>query len=270
MIRLILVVFFVVSLFSKGYSQSDLSEYSFVVVPDSFEFLNQRDEYQLNSLTKHLFNRNGFHAFLNTELPDVRRCDGLWADVEGSPGFVYTRIVVILKDCNGNEVYRSIEGTSKIKAYNRTYQDALRKAFRSITALNVQQKEIRLYGEEKESKDVQIQDIPIKAKPISEITSPKAEPDLPKINIVLPKEKFSSYNREGSTYLLRKTASGYSLYQETNVTAEGLKLVGEIEINTANIRFKTPDGAMYKAAFDATENLYIYINTEPEIYTKTL
>jgi len=56
-------------------------------------FLHEDDQFQLNSLTKFLLNKHGFNALFNTEVPDnVRRCDGLWAEVLKTSGLVYTNL----------------------------------------------------------------------------------------------------------------------------------------------------------------------------------
>ena len=39
----------------KGFSQQTVNDYSFIEVPELFEFLRGKDQYQLNSLTKFLF-----------------------------------------------------------------------------------------------------------------------------------------------------------------------------------------------------------------------
>ncbi|MCW9036651.1 hypothetical protein [Altibacter sp.] len=113
----------------EGNAQKNISDYPYVVVPAFFEFLKEPDQYQMNSLTKFLLNKEGLNAVFETELPNIPRCDALWADVELSPGFIWTRTYVILKDCNGNEVYRSGEGRSKFKEYKKAFQHSLRNAF---------------------------------------------------------------------------------------------------------------------------------------------
>ena len=82
-------------------AQKSLSEYSFVVVPDTFDFLSEDNQYQLNDMTKFFLDKNGFNAYYFNELPRVDNCDGLWADVESISGFTRTKIIVVLKDiCN--------------------------------------------------------------------------------------------------------------------------------------------------------------------------
>ncbi|WP_339832414.1 hypothetical protein [uncultured Altibacter sp.] len=86
----------------------------------------------MNSLTKFLLNKKGLTAVFETELPNIPRCDVLWADVEMAPGFIWTRAAVVLKDCKGNEVYRSEKGRSKFKEYKKAFQHSLRNAFKTF------------------------------------------------------------------------------------------------------------------------------------------
>ncbi len=141
----VLALFFLTTL--NTYSQKTPSDYSFVVVPDRYDFLFEKDQYQLNSLTKFLFNKHGFNAYFNTELPNISRCDGLWADVIRDDGFVWTRLTVVLNDCDGNEVYRSAAGRSKLKEYKKAYYEAMRGAFESIQGEEFQQPEPKVFAD---------------------------------------------------------------------------------------------------------------------------
>jgi len=96
--RFYLIAFFYITITNLGFSQKSLSDYSYVVVSEQFEFQKEKDKYELNSFTKFLFNKHGFHAFFDREVPvNVNRCDGLWAEAEGGPGFVYKKIVMGMK-----------------------------------------------------------------------------------------------------------------------------------------------------------------------------
>ena len=129
--------------FTNGYTQKTLSNYSYIVIPEQYDFLSEKDKYQINSLTKFLFNKYGFHAFFENELPEnFIICDGLKADVIKVRAVLYTKLQIVINDCHGNEVYRSAEGRSKIKEFNKVFNDALRKAFANIIGLEVNQKEI--------------------------------------------------------------------------------------------------------------------------------
>jgi len=141
--RIFLIVIFLICYIPNSFSQKTLSDYSYVIVSEQFSFQDEKDKYELNSLTKFLFNKHGFHAYFNREVPsNVKRCDGLWADAEGSPGFIYTKLEVVLTDCNGKEVFRTAKGSSKVKDYKKAYYESMRKAFKSLESLRVNQKEI--------------------------------------------------------------------------------------------------------------------------------
>lgn len=141
MTRYALLLFFVFAFTANIQAQKVPSDFEYVVVPDQYSFLFEKDQFQLCSLTKFLFNKNGFNAYFATELPNVDRCAGLYADVIRDNGFVWTKLFVELRDCEGNLIFRSIEGRSKLKEYGKAYSEALRICFESIAALDVQQPE---------------------------------------------------------------------------------------------------------------------------------
>lgn len=228
-------------------SQQSMNDYSFVQVPDTFSFLYGADQHQLNSLTKFLFNKHGFNAYFSEELPNVRKCDGLYAEVEGTPGFIYTKITVVVKDCKGNELFRSAEGRSKEKEYKRAYHEALRSAFTSIADLGIQQKDILIDMETSEKEDK----ISVASKDDDSLES-----NLEVSN--LPTAKFSNYNKQGNSYLLRKTNEGYSLYQEVKAADDDLLLVGRLQISDGMLTYTNVMGTVYSARF--TNDLSLVIN----------
>src|SRR5690625_1735709 len=125
-------------------SQTSLNDYSFVLVPDRYDILGKKDQYLLNSMSVFYFEKSGFNVFEERLPGEVNPCDGLYADVEEESGFTSIRLQVVLKDCNGREIYRSQEGRSKFKEWDRRYQDALRNAFKSIELLHVKQQQVSL------------------------------------------------------------------------------------------------------------------------------
>ncbi len=136
------ILFFgLVTFFSVySYAQNNINNYKYVMVPEGYTFLSENDRYQLNSLTKFLFEKYGFKAFIRgTEYPDDMKnngCLGLMADVKKNSGLFLTKLFVELKNCNGNVVFTSKVGTSREKEFKRAYQEALRDAFQSIKNLN--------------------------------------------------------------------------------------------------------------------------------------
>lgn len=134
----ILILLIIGSLSTYG---QELNAYKYVIVPNKFGFLNADDEFQVNSLTKFLFNKYGFEAFIKgEELPDdintsTNNCNTLYADATSS-GFLSTKIVLTLADCMGKVVYTSPEGKSKIKEYKEAYHEAMRDAFADIAEMD--------------------------------------------------------------------------------------------------------------------------------------
>tara|TARA_B100000902_G_C27188609_1_gene852692 strand:+ start:206 stop:973 length:768 start_codon:yes stop_codon:yes gene_type:complete len=237
----LLVVFFCLSICFSSYSQKSLNDYAYVVISEQFEFQNQKDKYQLNSLAKFLFNKYGFNAFFNAELPaSVKRCDGLWVEAEGSPGFIITKIQLVLSDCNGNEVYRTKFGKSKIKDYKKAYYESMREAFDEFVSMDINQKEI-------ENNNLQLKETTLK-NPI----------DYSLTIANLPKSSYTSYTCLNKRFLLRKTTTGYTLYKEEIGANSDLILKGKITIKDSTIIFEDSQQKKLKVEFDEFYNLIIW------------
>ena len=225
---------------SISLAQKRLSDYSFVVVPDEFEFLSKANQYQLNDMAKYYLTKNGFNTYYFGELPSVDNCDGLWADVESINGFTRTKIMVVLKDCKGIEVYRSVPGASKQKEYKKSYQDALRKAFLSFKELDVQQKDVVVrpiaYDEPSEK-------APIIA--ASSNSNPESKSNRGPVN------KFNAYTYNAMPYLLKKVDGGYNVY---DASGADLILKGTIKDSENGYRAMVFD-ANYQCYFLENEDL---------------
>jgi hypothetical protein len=119
-----------------GYSQNTINNYKYVVVPEKFDFLKQNDQYSLNSLAKGLLAYKGFTVYFdNNELPGEvanNKCRALSADVLERKTMFTTSLTLLLKDCQGNIIFKSKEGKSREKEYRVAYSMALRDAFTSL------------------------------------------------------------------------------------------------------------------------------------------
>ncbi|NHA03533.1 hypothetical protein G7092_07000 [Mucilaginibacter sp. HC2] len=118
------------------YAQNTINNYKYVVVPEKFSFLKQNDQYGLNNLTKALLAEKGFTVYLdNNELPNEianNKCQALNAEVLEKSSMFTTSLTLLLKDCQGNIVFKSKEGKSREKEYRVSYNLALREAFTSL------------------------------------------------------------------------------------------------------------------------------------------
>jgi hypothetical protein len=102
--------------------------------------LKSADKYQLNSLTKFLFDKAGFTTlFTDDTYPKElanNGCLALKVVVEDNSSMFSTKMKIKLLDCHNIVVYTTKESRSKEKEYKKAYHDALRKAFEEIYDLN--------------------------------------------------------------------------------------------------------------------------------------
>ena len=132
-----ILLFLVLGCFS-GQSQTSLNNYKYVIVPESFPFLKEKDQYGLNTIAKSLLETTGFTAYFdNSGLPtDLanNKCNALNAEVVEKKSMFSTKLTLLLKDCKGNVVFKSKEGISREKEFGPSYRLALTDAFTSLTA----------------------------------------------------------------------------------------------------------------------------------------
>jgi hypothetical protein len=119
-----------------GYSQNTISNYKYILVPERFDFSRDDNQYGLNVTTKLLLEQKGFVAFINNEaLPPAlaaNKCNALKAEVVQKKSFFVTNLTLLLKDCQGNIIFKSKEGKSREKEFQPAYDEALRDAFSSL------------------------------------------------------------------------------------------------------------------------------------------
>jgi hypothetical protein len=119
-----------------GYSQNTLNSYRYVLVPAQFDFSKEDNQYGLNTTTKFLLEQKGFVAFVgDAGLPQAlaaNKCNALKVEVVQKKGLFVTNLTVLLKDCQGNILFKSKEGKSREKEYPVAYDMALRDAFSSL------------------------------------------------------------------------------------------------------------------------------------------
>ena len=221
-----------------------LNDFTFVVVPLDYEFTNKSDQFKLNSMTKFYLEKAGFNAFFSNETPNAEKCDGLYADVEKLPAFMSNKMQLVLRDCDGQEIYRSPEGKSRLKEYEVSYQDALRKALSGLGAMRVQQK------------NPKIKNIDVETHQITKImaTSDTAtEETISKTNNSLPSANFSSFSLNGERFLLQKSDEGFSLYKESN----DLLLVGKLVVLGEIVKYMDTKGKVSNVHFDQNGSMVI-------------
>ena len=241
MFKNIVLGFFFILFITKGISQNQVNNYKYILIPEKYGFLNEEDAYQLNSLTKFLFNKYGFTALIEgEELPqDLREngCLALRTDLVRNSSLFLTKIKVELRDCRGIVVYTSNEGTSKEKDYKRSYQEALRGAFNSIDRLKYK------YQPKDQARPVE-EDIDLLARNNNQKKEIVIKP-VPQIQEDNKAEKYYTYN--DSNFLIKPQTSGNYIL---------LKKEGDKELEMARLYKTTRDNDFIVYGKDYNGNGY--------------
>lgn len=123
---------------TTAFAQS-VNDYKYVIVPSKFAFLKKPNQFNMNALTKSLLEKYGFVVFFDNEnLPAEvgdYNCNKLYADVKEDGNFMKTKMQILLKDCKGNLLFISDEGTSREKDFGQSYNEAFRAAAKSFENL---------------------------------------------------------------------------------------------------------------------------------------
>lgn len=255
----------------------DLDQYKYIIIPEKFEFSKEENQYQLNALTKFLFEKYGFETLMKNEQKPLdlqeNYCLGLTASVKDNSGLFVTKLVVQLEDCRGNIVFESKEGRSRIKEFKDAHHEALRDAFSAIKELNYEYAPSEVSGptasenegapqavEKAEVAQTQPKTEPVKTS--EEIETPTTAPaevvvENPMVENASAKEL--NFEKDGINYSLEKSDSGYSFYQENSEEPFAVlaKSGGE---NSFIYKSLTRQGVAY---FDEGGNLIVeYLNAE--------
>jgi len=120
--------------------EKTINDHKYLIVPRKFEFFREPNKYNMNELTKMVFEKYGFTVFYTDQkLPDelaLDRCKAVYGDLLNDSGMLATNVYIQIKDCNGKVLYKSERGNSKAKDYKKAYTEALREASHSLVSLN--------------------------------------------------------------------------------------------------------------------------------------
>ncbi|MGY5848176.1 hypothetical protein ACW6QP_12270 [Salegentibacter sp. HM20] len=266
-----------------GYNATaqDLNQYKYVVVPNSFEFSKEENQYQLNALAKFLFEKYGFETLMNNESKptDLQRdnCLAMYADVKDESGLFVTKMTLILKDCYGKTIFTSKEGRSREKDFEPAWHEALRDAFTSLEEVDYQ-----YIPSQEEVAEVEVTAGPKRA---------AAEPDTVEVSAAPPKRDKSNeavvseasqtdremtetsgnqekglYSYNNSSYELRANEKGFAFFQR-NASEPFAMLIRSAEGNTYIYNSLTRQGVAW---FDEAGNLNIEFFNPDTNSTETL
>ena len=251
------IILLVVLIFSSGaiIGQQSLNEYKYLIVPNKFDFLKYDDQYQLNSLTKFLFNKEGFQTLYAGDVRPIELisnpCLGLSTNVNNNSGLLSTKLVIELVNCRNETVLTSAEGRSKVKDYKKGYHEALRQAFKSITELNYSYT------------------------PVKELAAPKKEVEIEKVEVV-PFQLVEDMVEEKESEVIEKIVETKEEDKVINnieeQKIEDIKKVTEVKEGTelavpTNLLYAQPNPYGFQLVDSTPKVVYILLKTDKsEVY----
>lgn len=128
------LLFFLLLLgFSFSFAQEN---YKYVIVPKKFSFFSDENEYNTSSMTKAFFEKEGFIVYYDTDQfpSDLanNRCLAFYVNALKKSNMFITKINFELKDCANNVIYTSIQGSSREKEYQMSYNESFRMALAAM------------------------------------------------------------------------------------------------------------------------------------------
>ncbi len=120
----------------QSFAQNTQKRYKYVIVPLQYNFTAKPNQFQLNVLTRVMLQQEGFEVFMSEgeEIPEYvanNPCSTLKADVKKDRSILTSNLRFQLFNCYGNLVFEST-GTSREKAFDDSYKEALRMAIREF------------------------------------------------------------------------------------------------------------------------------------------
>lgn len=201
-----LIILLCIATFS-AFAQKRVNNYKFVLVPVKFTDFKQPNKYELNDLTKSMLEEKGFKVYVeDASLPIEianQKCSALVVDLDDKSTMFTTNLVLQLKDCQGNIVFKSKDGKSREKDYKTAYTVALVEAFKSVERYEYQPNQ-ELTPTTDTKQDV-VNTAPATATPTSTSTATTALP-TPAVQTVT-----AGSNNDGLVLYAQKVPVGYQL-----------------------------------------------------------
>ena len=262
------ILFFVIAIYSINiaFAQTDINNYKYLVIPVQFEFKKGKNPLKLSTLTRYLFNKEGFTTYYEGDkLPDdlfKDRCLASYAQiVELKEGFRLTRLKILLKDCKDNIIFESGVGDSGENNHEKRYHEALREAFTSIESLNYSYKpEI-----EKDNNVVNISEKPNSSEKV--LNEEKIEETSEKTEATLMGSELSadSKTKESNKYENEEQSENIDIIFYAQEIENGFQLVDDVS-NKIMVLLKTAKTNLFVVK---GKDAIVYPENGKWIYSKT-
>jgi len=258
-----IITFICCTFFFLGFSQKNVNDYKYAIVPKQFDFQKTPDQYRLNQLTKFLLKKYGFDAYVeNEELPEdlqENNCLALKAIVQSS-GTFKTKTKVKLLDCFNNVIFTTDEAITKEKDYNKAYNLTIREAFNDVANLNykfvpkdrdAKQRETKASAQHKESN--KSNDKTPKKEVIQKVTESKTTTVLvaPEKTDENSLNSFDKFTRNNQIFYLKPGYGGMYLVDKNNETIFKLQ-----DTSKNHVYIVTIDNLTGVAFFNKEERFY--------------
>ncbi|WP_222984910.1 hypothetical protein [Flagellimonas meishanensis] len=136
-LRIVYIALFAIGI--SGTVNGQLNSYKYIIVPKKFEAFNSENLHMTSTMVKHYFTQYGFNAIYDDAIQvDLveEPCLALTAELLDFSTLFSTKTFIVLTDCNGKEIFRTIEGRSKEKEYRDAYKEALEESFISFAGMD--------------------------------------------------------------------------------------------------------------------------------------
>lgn len=279
-ITLILFLYVSISL-----AQSNIDAYKYIIIPKKYDFLKEDNEYKLNDLTKFLFEKEGYNTLLEGEdYPDdllKNPCIALTANMKDNSSLFTSKLAVELINCYKKVVFTSVQGKSKEKDYEKSYQEALRKSFVSFEELQYSFDE-SLVVNKQVVKEVlpTVSKTPITpAVTVIPVTTPVVKEVIEPVSPIVEEEKSvaKSYKNDNISFILIEQNNSLIAYVKSsnNTVYKMGEKIGTLSKtsrpNTYRITWKAKDGKTHETTgyFDDKGDLKIDIEKDGNIQVVT-
>ena len=217
----IFTIFTALVFISSAFSQTNLNNYKYIIVPKKYDFLKEEDQYRLNGLTKFLFEKYGFSTLMEGDnYPDdllKDRCLALNSNVINDSGIFKTKLKVELEDCFDKVVYTSDIGETREKDFGKAYTEALRNAFISLEAISYKYEPKENKVSVMENQELKKESDTLKQKKIGEVIPAEETKVAPVATVVVMETAVNPSNNKGVSDILyaQATENGFQLVDST-------------------------------------------------------
>ncbi len=138
MLKGVIVALYLVLSFMT-YGQENISDYKYIIVPKKFDVFKEPNAHKTSTLVKYLLDQKGFPVIYDDALPEEltkNRCLGLLVALVDDSSMFSTKTVITLEDCNGEIVFKTLQGKSRSKAFKEAYTEAIKESMRSFDQVN--------------------------------------------------------------------------------------------------------------------------------------